>query len=201
MPSADRTTAFGGASDVTGLERRSDLRPNCLGWRSDGIYAGADQKVAGFLSAVRTTAPPVRTPAQIRRALRQNSAAIEDTPTARSCPANWDTVSMQVGSSCRDGSDTDAGVIALDGAADGAVDASGEPAKSDVPSVWRRMFGSLDSRTAAAHGSSSCWAAWSSDAVDFCAAEDLPNASRRRATPADIGVRSPCVRARSVPGR
>jgi len=112
-----------GASDGTGLERRSDLRPNCLGWRSDGLYAGADQKLAGFslgrsLDSGATFEPMLRFDSLCGR-----TECGRATPAASLCPDNWQTVSLQVGSSCRDSAAADGG-SGVDAAPDSSIDRS-----------------------------------------------------------------------------
>jgi hypothetical protein len=100
--------AFGGpsdgisvaASDGTGVTRRSDAAPTCLGWSSDGLYACADPKKAGFLVGRSSdTATTFETLLTFDSLCGQTGCAAE-TPSGLLCPADWERVAPVVGTTC-----------------------------------------------------------------------------------------------------
>src|SRR5450432_662329 len=95
-----------GSSDGTGLMRRSDIAPTCLGWSADGLYACADPKQVGFLlGRSGDTASTFETLLTFDSLCGQTGCAPE-TPGGMLCPDDWQRVAPVVGTTCG----TDAGI-------------------------------------------------------------------------------------------
>ncbi len=117
-----------GASDGTGLEHRSDVQPNCLGWSVDGLYACADQKLAAF-SIGRSTDRGTTFETLLRfDGLCGYTGCGADTLAGMTCPADWELVSRTVDATCG----TDAG--APDAARDATLGVTDAPTDVDAPS-------------------------------------------------------------------
>jgi photosystem II stability/assembly factor-like uncharacterized protein len=123
-----------GDSDGTGITRRSDILPWCLGWSNDGLYACADQKLAAF-SIGRSRDLGVTFDNVLRfESLCGQTGCPADGDAATTCATDWQFVGPAVGSSCG----LDAGVVDADTVDGSLADAADEElvddARNDGPS-------------------------------------------------------------------
>jgi hypothetical protein len=89
-----------GAADGTNLTRRSDVRPTCLGWTADGLFACADVKVDGFsLGRSRDQAATFENILAFSN-LCGDTGCSPDSGAYGTCAKNWDLVKAAVGSTC-----------------------------------------------------------------------------------------------------
>jgi photosystem II stability/assembly factor-like uncharacterized protein len=110
-----------GAADGSGLARRSDVVPTCLGWSADGLYACADPKTVGFLvGRSRDTAASFETLVTFD-SLCGHTGCAADTQSGKACPSDWERVAPVVGTTCG----TDAGAEGVE---------AGELGDASVPS-------------------------------------------------------------------
>ncbi len=110
--------AFGGpgdgiwiaAADGTNPARRSDVRPNCLAWNRDGLFACADMKVDAFsLGRSRDDAVNFEPVLTFRSLCGQTGCGVDAAPTA-TCADDWTIVGPTLGAAClADGGASDAG--------------------------------------------------------------------------------------------
>jgi photosystem II stability/assembly factor-like uncharacterized protein len=130
-----------GGADGSGLTRRSDVLPNCLGWTDDGVWACADRQKPPFFS-IGLSKDSASTFENILRfdALCGQTECAADTRSGMLCPIDWRAiVAPAVGALCgtdagQDSGGPDAGGIldAMD-KADGEIDGMGAEAAPPPP--------------------------------------------------------------------
>jgi hypothetical protein len=106
-PGGDRI-AFGGpgdgiwvgASNGTGLMRRSSVSPTCLRWSVDGLYACADPNRVGFLVGRSIDEAATFETLLTFDSLCGRTGCAPETQNGQLCPADWERVAPIVGTSC-----------------------------------------------------------------------------------------------------
>jgi hypothetical protein len=102
------TVAFGGPgdgiwtmnTDGSGLARRSNVRPTCLGWSTQGLYACADQRADGF-SIGRSRDDGATFESSVRfDDLCADTGCAAASSTAMTCAEDWKVVGPTLGSAC-----------------------------------------------------------------------------------------------------
>jgi hypothetical protein len=89
-----------GAADGTNVTRRSDVRPTCLGWTADGLFACADATVDGFSIGRSRDEAATFEPLFRFDALCGNTGCSPDSSSAMTCATAWGVVGPTLGSVC-----------------------------------------------------------------------------------------------------
>jgi hypothetical protein len=135
-----------GASDGTGLTRRSSVSPTCLRWNGDGLYACADPNAVGFLVGRSTDEAATFETLVTFTSLCGHTGCAAETPSGQLCPPDWERVAPIVGASCGvDAGQRDADASKeVDAAADVAVDVSAVSAQNDGSVTTTQVMSSVD---------------------------------------------------------
>jgi hypothetical protein len=129
-----------GSADGTNLVRRSDVRPTCLGWTTEGLFACADAKVDGFSFGRSRDEGATFEPLFAFSSLCGATGCSPDSSTATTCAADWEIVGPTLGATCG----LDAGVHEAggreaagppDAVAGGAIDSSADAETSSQASL------------------------------------------------------------------
>src|SRR6266498_1655812 len=126
--------AFGGpgdgiwiaASDGTNPLRRSDVRPTCLAWSDDGLFACADMKVDGFSLGRSRDGAATFDPVLTFSELCGETGCGSDAASTVTCANDWTLVGPAVGATCP--ADAGASDAMIDGGASTTDAAPDEPA-------------------------------------------------------------------------
>lgn len=127
-----------GASDGTNLVRRSNINPTCLGWTVDGIFACANEAMAGFALGRSRDEAKTFEPLSTFRALCGDTGCNPDSGTAQTCAMIWPTVGGTLGSVCdpdgggRDATDARAAEPDASSGAGGSPDATHDAAEAII---------------------------------------------------------------------
>lgn len=91
---------WNGAADGTGIERRSDLGPSCLGWNAQRLYACADETQFGFALGVSADQGQTFEPLVRFADLCGPVACGEETLVGRECVSDWNAIAPVLGATC-----------------------------------------------------------------------------------------------------
>jgi hypothetical protein len=121
-----------GGADGTNLMRRSNVRPTCLGWTADGLFACADVKVDGFSFGRSHDQGNTFEPLFAFSSLCGATGCSSDSSAPMTCSDEWGIVGPTLGSTC--GLDAGASEAGLPEAA-GPADAPGDVADPEDASM------------------------------------------------------------------
>jgi hypothetical protein len=91
---------WGGSSDATEYERRSDVAPTCLAWNDAGLWACADRQTAGFSLGRSTDAGRTFEPLLAFAELCGRSSCGGETDVGALCSNDWQIVGPSLGATC-----------------------------------------------------------------------------------------------------